>query len=54
MGTPSADIRETKVWRKSRRAQPVPSPAASVILRNSRRTFAASSGVPIAEAKTRS
>ena len=31
-----------------------PRPAASVILRNSRRTFAASSGVPMIEAKTRS
>jgi len=50
--TPSADIRETKVWRRSRGAHPVPRPAAPVILRNSRLTFAASSGVPIAEANT--
>jgi hypothetical protein len=53
MGTPSADIKETNVWRKSRGAHPVPSPAASVILRNSRLTFDPSSGVPMVEANTR-
>ena len=31
MGTPSADIRETKVWRRSRGAHPTPRPAVSVI-----------------------
>jgi len=41
------------VWRRSRGADPVPRPAASVILRNSRRTLAASKGVPTAEAARR-
>lgn len=34
------------------RARPVPRPAAFVIFRNSRRTLAASGGVPMAEANT--
>jgi hypothetical protein len=36
MGTPSADIRETKVWHKSRGAHPALSLAPSAILRNPR------------------
>src|ERR1022692_79339 len=49
---PSSDISDTNVCRSSRGAQPGPSPAAFVILRNSRRTFAASSSVPTDEQNT--
>jgi hypothetical protein len=47
-----ADIKDTKVCRRFRGAHPTPSAATSVILRDSRWTLAASSGVQTAEANT--
>jgi hypothetical protein len=51
-GTPCADSSDTKVCRSSRGPHSLPSPAASVITRNCRRTLWSSSGVPTVEANT--